>query len=141
MSTDTNKAVICRFVEEVINQKNLAVVDEICSPDFVEHDPLPGQDPGAAGLKQWFAQHYFAAFPDCHWTLHEMVAEGDYVMARWTWTGTHQGPFLGIPATNTRVTVAAWTSDHVVNGTFMDSRILMDALGMLQQLGALPSPG
>ena len=140
MSTEENKALIRRFIEEVVNQKNLDAIDDMCSPDFVEHKPLPGQGPGAAGLKQFFAQHFFPAFPDLHWVVEQMVADGEYVMSRSTWTGTHQGPFLGIPATNKRVTVEAWTTDHIVDGTFTDSRIIMDALGMLQQLGVVSAP-
>jgi steroid delta-isomerase-like uncharacterized protein len=140
MSTEANKALIRRFVEEVLNQKNLDAIDDICSPDFVEHDPLPGQGPGAEGLKQLFAQQFFPAFPDLRWTVKDMVAEGDYVMSRSTWTGTHKAAFLGIPATGKRVTVDAWTNDHVVDGRFTDSRILMNALSMLQQLGVIPEP-
>lgn len=137
MSIAENKALIRRFVKEVLNEKNLAAIDEICLPDFVEHDPLPGQGPGAAGLKQFFADSFFRAFPDLEWVNEDMVAEGEYVMARSTWSGTHLGEFLGIPPTRRRVKVAAWTIDHVVGGKLADSRILVDALGLLQQLGAL----
>ncbi|GIW90397.1 MAG: hypothetical protein KatS3mg109_0829 [Pirellulaceae bacterium] len=138
MSIHENKAVIRRFVKEVLNDKNLAVIDEICPPDYVELDPLPGQGPGAAGLKQFLADSFFPAFPDLAWVNEEMVAEGEYVMARSTWTGTHRGEFLGIPPTHRAVKVAAWTIDHVVDGKLVDSRIMVDALGLLQQLGALP---
>jgi steroid delta-isomerase-like uncharacterized protein len=141
MSPEANKALIRRFVEEVLNQKNLDAIDDICSPDFVEHDPFPGQGPGAEGLKQLLAQHFFPAFPDLQWVVEEMVAEGEYVMSRSTWTGTHEAVFLGIQPTGKRVRVDAWTSDHIVDGKFTDSRLLMNALSMLQQLGAIPTPG
>jgi rhodanese-related sulfurtransferase/predicted ester cyclase len=139
MSPHDAKSVIRRFVKEVLNDKNLAVIDEICPPDYVELDPLPGQGPGAAGLKAFLGESFFKAFPDLVWVNEEMVAEGEYVMARSTWTGTHRGEFLGIPPTHRAVKVAAWTIDHVVDGKFVDSRILVDALSLLQQLGALPA--
>jgi predicted ester cyclase/rhodanese-related sulfurtransferase len=139
MSIAENKAVIRRFVQEVLNEKNLAAIDTICPPDYVELDPLPGQGLGAEGLKQFFAGSFFPAFPDLEWVNEDMVAEGEYVMARSTWTGTHRGEFLGIPPTHRRVRVAAWTIDHVVEGKLVDSRIMVDALGLLQQLGALPA--
>jgi steroid delta-isomerase-like uncharacterized protein len=138
MSITETKAVIRRFVKEVLNEKNLAVMDELFPPDYVEHDPLPGQGPGAEGLKRFFAESFFPAFPDLEWVNEDMVAEGEYVMARSTWRGTQRGEFLGIPATNRRVQVAAWTIDHVVDGKLVDSRILVDGLSLLQQLGALP---
>ncbi|MFN3331763.1 MAG: ester cyclase [Caldilinea sp.] len=138
MSIVENKAVIRRFVKEVLNAKNLAVMDELFPPNYVELDPLPGQGPGAEGLKRFFADSFFPAFPDLEWVNEDMVAEGEYVMARSTWRGTQRGEFLGIPPTNRRVQVAAWTIDHVVDGKLVDSRILVDGLSLLQQLGALP---
>ena len=139
MSVDANRALIQRLLDEVLTQHNLAALDEIVHPNFVELDPVPGQGPGREGLKQWFAM-YFAAFPDVRWTLEEQVAEADKVMSRSTWQGTHQGPFLGIPPTGKSIRVAAWTIDRIVDGQLVESRILMDALGMLQQLGAIPTP-
>lgn len=136
-SAEANKALLQRFADEVLTQHNLAAVDELVHPDFVELDPVPGQGPGRQGLKEWFAL-YFAAFPDVRWTVEEQVAEGDKVMSRSTWRGTHQGPFLGLPPTGKRITVAAWTIDRIADGQLVESRILMDMLGMLQQLGAIP---
>jgi steroid delta-isomerase-like uncharacterized protein len=95
--------------------------------------------PGLAGLKAWLAM-YFAAFPNVRWTLEEQIAEGDKVASRSTWQGTHQGTFLGIPPTGKDVTVAAWTMDRVVDGKIAESRLIMDVLGLLQQLGAIPRP-
>jgi steroid delta-isomerase-like uncharacterized protein len=105
--------------------------------DFVELDPLPGQQPGREGLKEVIGQMR-TAFPDIHWVLDEQVAEGDKVVSRFTWTGTHRGTFLGIPATGKSINVKGVVIDRIVEGKMVDSRILMDGLTMMQQLGALP---
>ena len=83
----------------------------------------------------------FAAFPDQLWTLEEQAAEGEKVWSRFTWRGTHQGEFLGIPPTNRAVTVKGMVIDRFVDGKWTESRILMDNLGMMQQLGVIPEPG
>jgi steroid delta-isomerase-like uncharacterized protein len=138
MTSAENKTVVNRFVEEVINQGRLEQADELVVPDFVELDPLPGQQPGREGLKEVIAQMR-AAFPDIHWVLDEMVAEGEKVVSRFTWSGTHRGTFLGVPATDRSISVKGVVIDRIVEGKMVDSRILMDGLSMMQQLGALPT--
>ena len=130
-------AVVERFVEEAINKGRLDVMDEIVALDFVELDPLPGQRQGREGLKEVIGMMR-AAFPDIYWVTEETVEQGEKVVSRFTWTGTHRGPFLGIPATGKRVSVKGVVIDRVVAGRMTDSRILMDTLGMLQQLGVAP---
>jgi steroid delta-isomerase-like uncharacterized protein len=138
MTEVANKAVISRFLEEVINQGQLGVADEIVAEDFIELDPLPGQRQGREGLKEVIGG-LLAAFPDMHWVADEMVGEGEKVVTRFTWTGTHRGTFLGIPATGKNVTVKGVVIDRLVGGRMTDSRILMDTLGMMQQLGVIPA--
>jgi steroid delta-isomerase-like uncharacterized protein len=132
--------VMARFGREVLNDKNLAVIDEIAAEDFRELDPLPGQAPTREGLKSFFADVSFPAFPDQHWVTEEQIADGEKVVSRFTWYGTHQGTFMGIPATGRKVAVKGVVIDRVSDGKWRDSRILMDNLSLLQQLGALPSP-
>ena len=139
MSTNDNKSVIRTFIEDVINQGRLERADDIVIEDFVELDPLPGQVQGREGLKEVICQMR-SAFPDIHWTVDEMLAEGDKVFTRFTWSGTHEGAFLRVPATGRRITVKGMVIDRLVAGKMADSRILMDTLGMMQQLGALPVP-
>ena len=98
MSELENVKVIARFLEEVINQGRLEQADELVAADFVELDPLPGQRQGREGLKEVIGM-LRGAFPDMHWVVDETVASGDKVVTRFTWTGTHRGTFLGIPAT------------------------------------------
>jgi steroid delta-isomerase-like uncharacterized protein len=129
-----------RFVDEVINARDLdGAMTELVAEDFVELNPLPGQGPGRAGLRDVLAG-MFAAFPDLRWTPQDMIAEGDRVMTYSTWSGTHEGEFQGIPATGRTVTVEAWTIDRFHDGQMVDSRILMDVVGLLGQLGVIPPP-
>jgi len=132
-----NRVVVERFVEEMINQGRFEVADEIVALDFVELDPLPGQKQGREGLKEVIAMMR-AAFPDIHWVTEETVEQGEKVVSRFTWTGTHRGAFLGIPATGKSVSVKGVVIDRVVGGKMTDSRILMDSLGLMYQLGVMP---
>jgi steroid delta-isomerase-like uncharacterized protein len=130
--------VIARFGQEVLNDKNVDAIDEIAAEDFIELDPVPGQGVGREGLKIFLATVAFPAFPDQQWVTEEQIASGEKVVSRFTWYGTHQGTFMGIPATGRHVAVKGMAIDRVVDGKWKDSRILMDTLGLLQQLGALP---
>ncbi len=140
MASEQNKSFIRHFVDEVINKKNLAAMHTLVAEDFLEHVPLPGQGPGREGLKYAIGL-FLDAFPDIHWSLDEQIAERDKVVSRFTWTGTHRGPFLGIPPTGRKVTVWGVVIDVVRGGELAESRILMDTPGLMQQLGAIPGAG
>lgn len=134
----SNEAVVARFIEEVINRGQLTTADEIVAEDFIEWDPLPGQRQGREGLKEVISM-LRSAFPDIHWFTDETISAGEKVVTRFTWTGAHQGPFLGIPPTAKPVRVKGVVIDRVVSGKMIDSRILMDTLGLMQQLGVAPA--
>jgi steroid delta-isomerase-like uncharacterized protein len=139
-STDGLKTLAQRFIDEVINAHDLdSALIELVAEDFVEQNPLPGQGPDRAGLRDILAG-MFAAFPDLRWTPHDMIAEADRVMTFSTWTGTHHGHFIGVPPTERGVTVEAWTIDRFRDGQLAESRIIMDIVGLLSQLGATPFP-
>jgi steroid delta-isomerase-like uncharacterized protein len=140
MAIADNKNVIRKFIDLVLNEGSFEQLDELVLEDFVELDPLPGQSQGREGLRQ-VLQQMRGAFPDMHWVIEEMLGEGEKVCTRFTWTGTQRGPFLGVPATGRRVNVKGVVIDRLSSGKMADSRILMDSLGMMQQLGALPEPG
>ena len=140
MTPEENKQFMQHFVEQTINQKNLAIIDELVAEDFIEHIPFPGQGPGREGLT-FAIGALLTAFPDMHWTIEEQIAEGETVVSRFSWTGTHCSEFMGIPATEKSVESWGVVIDVVQDGKFSESRILMDSLGMLQQLGVLPAPG
>jgi steroid delta-isomerase-like uncharacterized protein len=137
MTIEENKKFMNYFIEEVINKKNLNAANDIVSEDFTEHIPFPGQGPGREGLK-FVLNSMFAGFPDMKWMVHEQIAEGEKVVTRFTWTGTHKGEFMGIPPTNKRVEVWGVVIDVVRNMLFSESRIIMDNIGLLQQLGVMP---
>jgi steroid delta-isomerase-like uncharacterized protein len=136
MSLEQNKAVLTRFVE-FINTGKTVIADEVVAPDFLERDPFPGQQPGREGLKAIIFM-IRAAFPDLEWVVDEMVAEGEMVASRFTWSGTHRGPFLGVPATGKQVTVTGMVFDRMVEGQLVESQILMNTLSLLTQLGVMP---
>jgi predicted ester cyclase len=137
MTPEANKQFIQRFMDEVINAHDLAAIDRFVPPDFLEHVPFPGQGPGREGLRYAIGL-FLAAFPDIRWRTEQQVAEGDTVVSRFTWTGTHRGPFLGVAPTHRRVQVWGVVIDIVRNGLLAESRIIMDTLGLMQQLGASP---
>jgi steroid delta-isomerase-like uncharacterized protein len=138
MELAENKAVINSFVEDVLNQGRLERADELVALDFVELDPLPGQQAGREGLKEVITS-FRTAFPDIHWVIEEMVAEGDKVFSRFNWSGTQRAEFFGVPATGKQITVKGTVIDRVLDGKMVDSRILMDGLGMMTQLGVIPA--
>jgi steroid delta-isomerase-like uncharacterized protein len=133
-----NKAVVSTFVEEVINQGRFERADDLVAVDFTELDPFPDQQQGREGLIEVIGQMR-SAFPDIHWVLDEMVAEGDKVFSRFTWSGTHRGAFLGIPATGASVRVTGMVIDRVVDGKMAESRILMDRLKPDAAAGCYPN--
>ncbi len=130
----TKKQFMADFIETVINQKELDAIDDLVLESFVEHVPFPGQGLGARGLKQTIAGLHIA-FPDTHWAIDEQIAEGDMVVTRFTWTGTHQGDFLGIPATGQPINVWGVVIDKVIKNKFVASRLIMDMPTLMQQLG------
>ena len=133
------RALLQRFIDDVINAQDLdRALVEIVAKDFIELNPLPGQGPGRAGLADVLAM-MFTGFPDLRWTIHDTLVEGDRVMGFSTWTGTHQGAFMGIPATGRTATIEAWTIDRFHDGIFVESRIIMDRAALLGQLGILPA--
>lgn len=141
MSTEQNRINFRRIPEDIINTGNLDLADELIRPDYVEHVPLPpGFPAGLAGFKQ-FVTVLRAAFPDVHFTVEDEILEGDKMVERVTVRGTHQGEFMGIPATGKQVT---WTEIHIgrmAGGKLVEHWANQDQLGLLQQLGVVPPPG
>ena len=138
MSTAQHKTLVRRIFEEGFNQNQPAVFDELIAPDYVNHS-LPAPAPGAAGFAM-VASMFRAAFPDLHFTIEDLIAEGDKVMTRWTMRGTHLGEFMGLPPTGKHVTAGGMQIERVVNGQIVEHWRKSDDLGLLQQLGAIPSP-
>lgn len=133
--SEQNKKIAQHVIEEVLNRRNYAAADELLASDFVGHTQ-PQDIEGAEGLKQFFiALHQ--AFPDFHCTVEDQIAEGDRVVTRWTARGTHRDEFMGIPATGEQGEVAGIYIDRIINGKIIETWTEWDALGMMQQLGAI----
>jgi len=134
-----NATIVRRFADEVITQGNIEAAGQYVWEDVVEQVPLPGQGPGLEGLKD-ILRAMRAGFPDIVFAIQEQIAEGDKVASRFEWTGTHQGEFLGIPATGRPVRVWGIVIDRLQEGRIKDTRIIMDTFGMMMQLGVISSP-
>ena len=137
MPTEGNKALAHRYYEEMNKQNYLALIDEVGAPDLVWHDAPPGISPDLAGAKQ-LTTAFWAAFPDMHVVVEDMIAEGDKVVSRVTVRGTHQGDFMGIPPTGKQISWTAIAIDRFEAGKFVENWLNADDLGLLQQLGAIP---
>jgi steroid delta-isomerase-like uncharacterized protein len=138
MSNEDNKALVRRFFEEVWNKGNLNVIDELDSPNYVDHDAPPGLPAGIEGQKQ-FVKMYRTAFPDLRITVDDVISEGDKVVTRWTARGTHNGPLMEIPKTGKKVTVTGISENRVVNGKFVEGWNSFDQMSLLQQIGQVPA--
>ena len=133
--SEANKALDRRVIEEGYNKHNLALLDEVLA-DCVWYRPETGELKGEA-LKQFLASVY-TAFPDIRFTIQDQVAEGDKLVTRWSCTGTHKGEFMGLAPTGKQMTTSGMTSSRIVEGKYVEVRQEWDALGFLQQLGAVP---
>ena len=140
MSTEENKALTLRLIEEVINQGKLSTLDELIAADAVDHSLPPGLPPGREGVKLFLGM-IRTAFPDIHETVEDIIAEGDTVVTRTTWRGTHQGALLGIAPTGKQVSVSGIDISRVASGKFVEHWQSADDLGLLQQLGVIPAMG
>jgi steroid delta-isomerase-like uncharacterized protein len=135
--SDQNKALVSR-VYDAFNTGNLEILDAVLGVNIVDHNPFPGQPQGVAGVKQLIMM-LRTAFPDFHITVEDMVAEGDRVAVRVRTQGTHQGEFMGISATGKEVTQTGIEILRIAGGKAVERWGEFDNLGMMQQLGVIPS--
>ena len=135
--SEENKAVVRRLTG-IFETGDLSVIDEVLASNFVDHNPFPEQAPGPEGMKQLIGMMR-ATFPDMAVSTEDMIAEGDKVVSRWIGTGTHQGEFMGVPATGNKVTVTGIGIGRLVDGKIVEHWEQFDAMGMVQQIGAIPS--
>jgi predicted ester cyclase len=105
VSAEDNKALVRRFVDEVQSGGNTDLIDGICSPEFVNHSAPPGLPADREGIKI-LTTMFKGAFPDSYFSVEDMIAEGDKVVTRKTFHGTHEGEFMGIPPNGRTVNVS-----------------------------------
>lgn len=136
MPAEENRAVIRRAYEELWNERNVDVVDELVAEDFLNHAAPPGRQRGRQGLKD-VVRMFEGAFPDFRYEVEDVISEGDKIAVRDTFTGTHQGDFMGIPATGNRVTMEAIHIYRFSEGRLAEHWVARDDLGMMRQLGVI----
>jgi len=141
MPAKENKALVRRWLEEANKGKAaaMAIIDELYATDIVAHSGTGKDIRGLKDYKQSTSETY-NAFPDIHFTVDGLVVEGDKVACRWTLTGTHKGEYMGIPPTNRKVTMWLIHIYRIVGGKFVEIWSRYDTLGLMQQLGAVPTP-
>jgi steroid delta-isomerase-like uncharacterized protein len=134
-----NRAIVCRLYEEVWNKRRVELLDDLLSPSHALHDNnTPGSSIGPEHYKRTVTR-FLTGFPDLRFSIEDVVAEEEKLAVYWNFSGTHKGKYMGVSATNTKVSVDGITIHHIVNGKIMDSYVNWDALGMMQQLGAFPA--
>lgn len=123
----------------MFNKKNLAAIDDFIAPNFVNHSASQlGLVVGDLEHVKQFIHVIFQAFPDLHYTVEDLIADGDKIVARLTLTGTQQGEYMGIPPTGKYATISDIEIFRITNGKAVECWVQVDFLGLLQQLGAIP---
>ena len=139
MSAEETKAIVERFWEEIWNKKNLKIVDELLHESVVIHN-FGAVVEGREAWRQSFTP-FFTAFPDLKFTVELTIIEGDRMAVRWAATGTHTGDFRGIAPTGKQINIAGVAIYRVAEGKIGEGWSQPDTLGLLQQIGAIPTPG
>ena len=134
-----NKSIVRKFYA-TLSSGDLDAADKVVASDYVNHNAIPGQTAGLKGFKEGVSS-LRAAFPDLQFTIEDQIAEGDKVATRYTVRGTHQGEFMGVAATGKPVTWSALVIQRIAGGKVQESWLQWDQLGLMQQLGAVPSAG
>jgi steroid delta-isomerase-like uncharacterized protein len=137
VSTEQNKALVRRLMEEDISRGDEAVAEVIIHRDFVDHTNPPGMQHGIDGHKA-IVRLFRTVFPDLEWRIDDLIAEDDKVVARTTMQGTHQGEFFGIPPTGKRVEMTGVHIMRIADGRIIEHWGSNDDLGLMRQLGAGP---
>ncbi|HLZ57017.1 MAG TPA: ester cyclase [Ktedonosporobacter sp.] len=140
MSTEENKALVRRWFT-ALNAAESQAIDDLFFPNFTYHLPGGQSQLEGSGPFKGFIVGFHSAFPDLYYTIEDLVAEGDRVMARWVARGTNTGSSMGLPATNKPVTITGVNIYHVAGSRFVEQWTEFDHLGMLQQMGVLPPLG
>ena len=137
--SDADKAVVRRFVDEYQTGHDVAVAEELLADDFVDHSPFGPLSPDRDGVLALFGM-LFAAFPDLRAEIHQQFGEGDTVITRKTFHGTHRGDFMGIPPSGADVAFDVIDIVRVRDGKMTEHWNVVDALALMTQLGAIPAP-
>jgi steroid delta-isomerase-like uncharacterized protein len=138
MSTEENKIIVRKFFEEGPSKGNLNIANELLSPDFALHVPLPAP-PGIEGINEVITSCR-AAFEHLNVTIEDMIAEGNKVAVRFTAHGVHKGDFMGLQATGKPITMTGIEVFRIKDGKIAELWGEANLLGLMQQLGIIPVP-
>ncbi len=130
-----NKALVRRFYKEVFVDWNMALVDEVVSPQFVSHDWPQGGPTGPRAFRNFYAA-IRSAVPDARYEIDDLIAEGEKVVVRWRLVGTHKGDFRGIAPTGRAITLKGIAIYRVQGGRLMERWVVSDLHGLLQEIDA-----
>ena len=131
MPLEENKAIVRKAIE-AINKKELSLLDDLVAPNYFDHIAKQGQE-----LIKQFLVMLYRGFPDYHGTIEDIVAEGDKVWARVTYTGTHTGEYLGFPPSNKKISYNSVTIKRNVDGKMVEGWTVNDMLDYLRQIGII----
>jgi ketosteroid isomerase-like protein len=133
-----NEAVVRRFFEEFCNGRRAEVADEIIADSYVAHGPQAPPASGPAGVRE--RVRLYQESVDGHWDVRQLFSSGDRVIARWVGSGTHVGELMGVSPTGRPIEVDAISIFTLSGGKITEEWTVWDALGLLQQVGAVPAP-
>ena len=133
-----NKDTVRRVAEEFWNKRNFDLIDELFLPEFHSLGPGPDDSADIKGFQEW-AKMLFAAFPDFHVEINDLIAEGDSVAKIYHCRGTFKSDYMGIPPNNKPISISGISVYRLLNGKIKEITWGYDLLGMMQQMGAIPT--
>lgn len=136
-TTNEHTSIVLRYYDEVLTAGHIDRLDELAVEEYEEHDPLPGQTDGLEGLRQRVQMLRSALAP--HFSIEDLIAEGDKVVVRWTNRGTHVGDFLGMPPTGRSFAIAGIDIHRLHDGKLAEHWHVVDLFALMQQLNPIPA--
>lgn len=137
MANEENKNLIKQLFSECMNGRNFSMMDKIIAPDF-KHHGIPNAKGGPEGFKETLS-NFLEGFPDMKINVEHIIADGEMVATRGSWTGTNKGSFMGMPATGKQIRIEFIDVWKIQNGKCIENWVQMDMPGLMQQLGMMPA--
>ena len=129
-----NKTLVKRMYEAA-NERDFEVYKEVVAPEYAWYVPSRNTESISREGTIEFLREMFSAFPDCHWSIEDLIAEGNIVVSRFIFRGTHEGEYQGIPATGNKIEISGFMMTRIENGKLVEDKEDVDMLGMMMQLG------
>lgn len=132
--SEENRSIGRRAIEEIWNARNPDAVNKLYAENFINHTPPKGMSADRDGFREWVINGT-KAFPDLRFSIIDMISEDDKLVMHWSNTGTHAGEFMGVEASNNKISAAGVTISRIVDGKIAESWDYWDGLDLMQQLG------